>query len=144
VHVVEAIDAVVGWHRDHLLPDAALLTDDPRCHLVTGDFFALVAAGAGFGPGVPDRVHAVLVDIDHSPRHLLDAGHAPFYAAAGLRRLTDRLHPGGVFALWADGAPDPDFVAVLDEVFTVATAHEVSFPNFYTGATSASTVYVAA
>jgi hypothetical protein len=46
--------------------------------------------------------------------------------------------------MWADGAPDPDFVAVLDEVFTVATAHEVTFPNFYTGATSASTVYVAA
>ena len=79
VHVVEALDAVVGWHRDHLLPDAALLTDDPRCHLVTGDFFGLLAAGAGFGPGVPDRLHAVLVDIDHSPRHLLDAGHAPFY-----------------------------------------------------------------
>ena len=85
----------------------------------------------------------MLVDIDHSPRHLLNPAHAPFYEADGLRRLTDHLHPGGVFALWADGAPDPDFVAVLESVFATATAHVVSFPNFSTGGTSASTVYVA-
>lgn len=143
VHVVEALAAVVAWHRDDLLPLATDLTGDARCHLITADFFGVLAAGADFGPGVPDRCHAVLVDIDHSPRHLLDAGHAWFYEPAGLRRLAARLHPGGVFGLWADGAPDRDFVAVLDGVFASATAHEVTFPNFYTGATSASTVYVA-
>jgi spermidine synthase len=143
VHVVEALDAVVGWHRDHLLPLARVLTDDPRCHLITGDFFALLAAGTGFGPGVPDRCDAVLVDIDHSPRHLLDPSHGPFYEVDGLRRLTDRLRPGGVFGLWADGAQDDDFLAVLDEVFASAVAHEVTFPNFYTDAESSSTVYVA-
>lgn len=143
VHVVEALDAVIEWHREDLVPLATVLTDDPRGHLVAGDFFALLAAGGGFGPDVPRRCHAVLVDIDHSPRHLLDPAHASFYEAEGLRRLTTHLHPGGVFALWADGAPDREFVAVLQSVFPAVTAHVVSFPNFYTGDTSSSTVYVA-
>jgi len=143
VHVVEALDAVVGWHRDHLVPLASALTDDPRCHLITGDFFALVASEAGFGPEVPDRCDAVLLDIDHSPRHLLHPAHGSFYAVDGLQRLTERLRPGGVFAMWADGGPDDDFLGVLDRVFTSAVAHEVRFPNPYTDTESASTVYVA-
>ncbi len=143
VHVVEALDAVIEWHRDDLLPLASVLTGDPRCQLIAGDFFGLLAAGSGFGAEVPRQCHAVLVDIDHSPSHLLDPAHAPFYEADGLRRLAAHLHPGGVFGLWADGAPDDDFVAVLESVFATATAHVVSFPNFYTGSTSASTVYVA-
>jgi spermidine synthase len=142
LHVVEALAEVIGWHEQHLLPLADVLTDDPRCHLVTGDFFAMVA-GTGFGPGAPPRVHAVLVDIDHSPRHLLHPAHATFYTAAGLRTLAARLQPGGVFGLWADGDPDPDFVALVGEVFASCAAHVVSFPNFYTGGESSSTVYVA-
>src|SRR3954471_15695426 len=45
--VVEALGAVIGWHEQHLLPLAETLTHDRRCHLVEGDFFALVA---GDGP----------------------------------------------------------------------------------------------
>jgi hypothetical protein len=48
-----------------------------------------------------------------------------------------------VFGLWADGAPDDEFVATLEQVFAKADAHVVTFPNFYTGAESSSTVYVA-
>jgi spermidine synthase len=142
LNVIEALGEVIGWHEQHLLPMADVMTDDPRCHLVAGDFFAMVA-GAGFGRDAPPLAHAVLVDIDHSPRHLLNPAHAPFYTAAGLRMLATRLHPGGVFGLWADGDPDPDFVATVEEVFATCTAHVVSFPNFYTGGESASTVYVA-
>ena len=142
-YVVEALGAVIGWHEQHLLPLAAPMTDDPRCHLVEGDFFALVAAETRFAPGAPDPLHAVLLDVDHSPRHLLSETHAPFYAAAGLERLARRLHPGGVFGLWADGDPDDAFLATLHQVFATATAHTVTFPNFYTGGDSSSTVYVA-
>lgn len=141
--VVEALGAVIEWHARHLLPHAEELTDDPRCHLVEGDFFALAASDGPFGPDAPRRHHAVLLDVDHSPRHLLSETHAPFYTAAGLTRLADRLHPGGVFGLWADGAPDAEFVATLEQVFAAATAHVVTFPNFYTGGESSSTVYVA-
>ena len=141
--VVEALGAVIEWHAEHLLPMAETMTDDPRCAFVLGDFFALVAADGPLVPDGPARLHAVLLDVDHSPRHLLSPTHAPFYEAAGLTRLADRLHPGGVFGLWADGAPDDDFLTTLDQVFASATAHTVTFPNFYTGGESSSTVYVA-
>jgi spermidine synthase len=143
LHVVEALDAVIDWHERDLLPGATELTSDPRCHLIHADFFAMVAAGTGFAPMAPDRCHAILVDIDHTPRRLLHPSHAAFYTEDGLGRLAQRLHPGGVFGLWSDGAPDDDFVALVADTFAACDAHVVTFPNFYTGAESASTVYVA-
>jgi spermidine synthase len=143
LHVVEALDAVIGWHEQQLLPLATELTADPRCHLVNGDFFAVIADGSPFGPVAPERLHAVLVDIDHTPRHLLHPNHASFYEREDLERLAGRLHRGGVFALWSDDAPDHEFIGVVEAVFASCEAHVVSFPNFYTGAESANTVYVA-
>jgi spermidine synthase len=141
--VVEALAPVVGWHEDGLLPEVEGLTADPRTRLVHGDFFAL-AAGDGFDPTVHGRrFDAVLLDIDHSPRHVLDPSHEAFYSPEGLTRLRRHLRPGGVFALWSDDPPDEGFVVVLDEVFDRSTAHVVSFPNFLTGGESANTVYVA-
>ncbi len=143
LRVIEALGAVIEWHERDLLPFASELTSDPRCQLVEGDFFAMAAGASGFGADAPERLHAVLVDIDHSPRHLLHPSHAPFYTAPGLRALAGRLRAGGVFALWSDGEPDADFVAVAEDVFASCEAHVVSFPNFYSGGESASTVYVA-
>lgn len=138
LHVVEALDAVVDWHERALLPHAGELTGDPRTRLVHGDFFALVADGGLGGPW-----HAVVVDIDHTPEHLLHPSHAGFYTADGLRRVADLLHPGGVFALWSDAAPDEAFTARLRGVFAEAAAHVVAFDNPVTGGRSANTVYTA-
>ena len=143
LHVVEALGEVIGWHRDGLLPLSAQLTSDDRCHLDHGDFFAMVATGAPFGDGAPPLHHAVLVDIDHTPRHLLHPSHAPFYEVAGLRQLAERLHPGGVFALWSDDPPDDAFIAVANEAIGPCEAHVVPFPNHHTGGTATNTVYVA-
>ncbi len=139
--VIDALDAVIDWHEQDLLPDAAALTSDPRTRLVHGDFFHLAASDEGFTS--EDRVHAILVDIDHTPHHVLDERNRSFYTLTGLRRLARHLHPGGVFALWSDDPPDTDFQAVLAEAFAHQQAHVVSFPNFYTGEPSANTVYVA-
>lgn len=141
--VVEALAPVIGWHRRRLLPDVAGLTADPRTRLVEGDFFALVAGEGGFGNDVPDRLHAVLLDIDHTPRHVLHPSHAAFYSADGLRALRRHLHPGGVFALWSDDPPDEDFLQLLRAGFTTAQGHVVPFANPLTGGTSANSVYVA-
>ena len=141
--VVEALAPVIGWHQRDLLPCAAELVQDPRARLVEGDFFASAAGAGPLSPGGAERVHAVLLDVDHSPRHVLDPSHAAFYAADGLRRLADRLHPRGVFALWSDDPPDDAFLLVLAEVFATTQAHVVPFPNPYTGGTSSNTVYVA-
>ena len=141
--VVEALEPVIGWHERRLLPDVAGLTADPRTRLVQGDFFATARGEAGFGDGTPTRVHAVLLDIDHTPRHVLHPSHAAFYSADGLRSLRRHLHPEGVFALWSDDPPDEDFLDLLRAGFTSAQGHVVSFPNPLTGGTSANSVYVA-
>ena len=142
--VVEALDAVIEWHQLGLVPLGPELTGDPRCRFVHGDFFALAATAAGFDPLNPARkFHAVLLDIDHSPRNLLHTRHGTFYSLAGLRNLTRHLHSGGAFALWSDDPPDEPFPSLLQEVFANARAHIVSFYNPLLERDSASTIYVA-
>ena len=142
VHVIDALDAVIDWHRRGLVPIGPELAVDPRCTLVHGDFFAMVDAGlAAYLPGSP--YDAILLDIDHTPSHLLRAAHAGFYRPDGLRRLAGQLVPGGVFSLWSDEfTPNEDFVDVLRGVFASVEAHVVAFPNHYTGGESTSTIYV--
>ncbi len=143
MRVIEALGEVIDWHERGLLPLADELASDPRCDFVHGDFFAMVADGLPFGTGAPKQCDAVLVDIDHTPHHMLHPSHAPFYTAAGLALLADRIVPGGVFGLWSDAPPDAAFVATVETVFASCVAHVVSFPNFHTDAESANTVYIA-
>ena len=141
--VVEALEPVIVWHQRRLLPDAVPVVDDARARLVQGDFFALARGTAPVGVGTPDRVHAVLLDIDHTPRHVLHPSHAAFYSREGLRALRGHLHPEGVFALWSDDPPDDDFMELLRAEFGSAQAQVVEFANPLTGGTSSNTVYVA-
>jgi spermidine synthase len=145
VLVVDVLDAVIEWHQRGLVPLGPELTGDPRCRFVNGDFFALAAShDPGFDPANPGRkFHAVLLDIDHSPRNLLHERNAAFYQPEGLRNLAGHLHDGGVFALWSDDRPDNQFMEDLGTVFTAAEAHVVSFHNPLLERESASTVYVA-
>lgn len=143
--VVEALEPVIGWHRRHLVPLGAELASDARCRFLHADFFARAAdPETGFDPQTAGaKWHAVLLDIDHSPRHLLDGRHAAFYRAEGLQALAAQLHPGGVFALWSDDPPDGNFLAALAAVFARARAEVVSFPNPLLERDSSSTVYLA-
>jgi spermidine synthase len=143
--VVEALDAVIEWHRRGLVPLGLHLTGDPRCRFVLADFFALAGDPAqGFDADVPGRkFHAVLLAIDHSPENLLHARHGAFYGANGLRLLSEQIHDGGVFAMWSDDAPAENFLSALREIFASAEAHVVSFYNPILDRDSASTVYIA-
>lgn len=142
--VIDAMPQVIEWHEQELLPDAAELVRDPRTRLVEANFFALSASAAGFDPDTPGRrFDAVLLDIDHTPRHVLHPDHAAFYTAEGLHSLKGHLKPGGVFALWSDDPPDDDFSALLSDAFETSAAHVVTFGNFLTGDEPANTVYVA-
>ena len=143
VTVVEALPEVIDWHRRDLLPATAGLAADPRLRLVPADFFAVTASGQGYDPESPGRrFDAVLLDVDHSPRHVLHPSHAPFYTAPGLAALRRLLRPGGAFALWSDDPPDPGFETVLAQVFDRSESQVVDFANPLTGGRSANTVYV--
>ena len=143
--VIEYLEGVIDWHRRRLVPLGGCLTGDPRCRLLQGDFFALVTdPGRGFDVKSPGRrFDALLVDIDHSPRHWLDEDNERFYDPTGLRHAAAHLKPGGVFGLWSNDRPDVGFEESLMSVFAESQTHRVTFPNPYTGGESASTVYVA-
>lgn len=133
--VIDAMEPVVDWHRRGLLPETAGLTTDPRCELVCDNFFRVVEAP-------PARTYdLILLDIDHTPQHLLHPDHAPFYTAAGLRAMARHLSDDGVFGLWSDDPPEAEFGATLGSVFTRTSAEVVSFPNPITGGESSNTIY---
>ncbi len=136
--VVELTGAVIDWHRRDLVPETAGLAADPRCELREADFFGLVRRRALGGPW-----DALLVDIDHSPEHLLDPAHGDFYSEPGLRAAADSLTDAGVLALWSDDLPDERVVARFGAVFGAVGAERVDFDNEITGGVSSCTVYVA-
>lgn len=140
--VIDFLEPVIEWHRTGLLPLGAALTGDPRCKFHQGDFFSLSASEAGFDPETPGRkFDAILVDIDHSPEALLDAGSESFYRPEGLARLAKHLRPGGVFGLWSDDTPDTAFTERLAAVFGEATAEPVTFHNPHLDQPFTQTVY---
>lgn len=145
--VVDFMQPVIEWHEKEMVPLGASLNADPRCRFVHGDFFRLALPGGGepgFDPEAPGRkFHAVLLDIDHSPAKLLHERHGDFYSAKGLAKMTEQLHPGGVFALWSDDPPEETFMTALGEVFDSCESHIVSFFNPLQDRDSKSTVYVA-
>lgn len=143
LRVVEALGPVIDWHRRHLVPLGESLADDARCEFVHGNFFEIAAGGLSFGDDAPAGFDAVLVDIDHSPRHLLDPSNAAFYEPAGTERLAASIRSGGVFSLWSNDPPDDDYVAVLESAFDRAAAEVVTFRNVLTGGRTSSTIYVA-
>ena len=142
---VETLQEVIEWHQQGLLPLGEQLTSDPRCRFVHGDFFTMAASRfRGFDPeNRGRRFHAILLDVDHSPRDVLHPSHAPFYEPDGLRRLTSHLLPGGVFALWSTDPPDEQFQIALSEVFAHYETHVVTFSNPIRRREEANTVYVA-
>jgi len=128
--IIEYLAPLIEWHEAGILPLARRLADDPRCHFVEGDFFALARGDTGFDPQQPGRrFDGIFLDIDHSPGFHLNPSHADFYSADGLARLLQSLTPGGVFALWSNDPPDAAFLARMRTVFTGAGAEEVAFHN---------------
>lgn len=143
--VIEVLEPVIDWHHRGLVPLERTVVSDPRCTLVHADFFEIASSTAGgFDPVDPRRlVHAVLLDIDHSPSHWLAPENSAFYSNRGLRGLADKIHSGGIFGLWSNDPPEAEFTRLLDAAFHSSEAHVVAFPNPYTGGESTCTIYLA-
>ncbi|MFN2360634.1 MAG: spermidine synthase [Marinobacter sp.] len=142
--VVDALDTVIHWHQQEKVPLGKVLNDDPRCRYVLGSFFDFAVSETGFDPQAPAKIFdVILLDIDHSPRALLNDSNASFYNAESLGKMAGHLCPGGVFAMWSNEPPDEPFMDVLRELFTDVDARVVSFYNPFQNRESTNTVFLA-
>ena len=144
LRVIDVMEPVIDWHQRGLVPLGEKLTSDPRCTLVHADFFEMATSPGGFDPIDSDKlVHAVLLDIDHSPSHWLNSENSTFYTEDALQSMANKIHPGGIFGLWSNDPPEAEFTNLLEAVFQSSESHIVTFPNPYTGSESTNTVYIA-
>ena len=142
--VVDALGAVIRWHQEEKVPLGRVLNEDPRCRYIHGSFFDLAHPDQGFDPDHPGRLFdAILLDIDHSPRALLNESNASFYNADSLALMGQQLKPGGMFGMWSNEPPDEDFLAVLEQVFLAPEARVVSFFNPFQNKDASNTIYLA-
>ena len=142
--VVELFPEVIKWHLEGLVPLGYSISLDPRCTIVERDFFkAVLDDKMIIDSNYPNKYfQAVLLDIDHTPRHQLDGKNAEFYTQHGLSLMCEYLDPGGVFGLWSDDPPDQGFVELLRSVFSDIEANVVSFYNPLLDKESTNTVYL--
>lgn len=141
--VIDVMQPVIDWHQRGLVPLGKTLTADPRCTLIHDDFFAAATSSNKGFDGENQQVHAVLLDIDHSPTHWLNEGNRSFYSKESLTKLANKILPGGIFGLWSNDPVDNAFIDLLNSVFQSSTSHVVKFPNLYSDKESSCTVYVA-
>ncbi|MDF7808900.1 hypothetical protein P4E94_15745 [Pontiellaceae bacterium B12219] len=135
--IIDYLKAVIGWHESELVPLGKTLNADPRCSLMNADFFELIR-------NEPiQKMDVILLDIDHTPTHVLHRSNSRFYTETGLNELKKHLKPDGIFAMWADGAPEDFFTERLRSVFPRAEGHTIEFANPITGGTSEGAVYTA-
>lgn len=140
--VIDVMEPVIRWHQEGILPIGKAVAADSRCQLVLDDFFTLATAEkVGFDQR--GRVHAVLLDIDHSPSHWLNDDNKDFYSPENLQKLSAKLLPKGVFGLWSNEPEDRQFTDRLSEVFVDVKNYLIEFPNPYSGGVSTNSIYLA-
>lgn len=145
--IVEYLEPVIRWHQQEKVPLGSDINADARSRYVHGSFFDLAVAdpqSGGFDPQAPGKeFDAILLDIDHSPRALLNESNASFYTTENISLMAQQLKARGIFAMWSNEGEDAAFMAVLREVFTDVVCHVVSFYNPFQNRESFNTVYVA-
>ncbi|MGI1679576.1 MAG: spermidine synthase [Cellvibrionaceae bacterium] len=142
--VVDALETVIDWHKNELVPLGKILNADGRNHYVLGSFFDLATdQNKSFDPS-NDRKQfdVILLDIDHSPTEFLNAANASFYTTENLTLMAEKLKPKGVFAMWSQNLPEENFEALLKTVFQTVTSHVISFYNPFQNNESTNSVYV--
>lgn len=142
--VVDALETVINWHKDELVPLGKILNADARNQYVLGSFFDLATQpDTGFDAANPGKkFDAILLDIDHSPTEFLNASNAGFYTTQNLTLMAEQLRSEGVFAMWSQNLPEEDFEALLRTVFPTVESHIVSFYNPFQDNMSTNSVYV--
>ncbi|MGH3447976.1 MAG: spermidine synthase [Nocardioidaceae bacterium] len=110
VLVAEIEPALVGWHRQGLVPQTATATGDGRVQLHTGDVADVVAEMPA------ESVDVIVLDVDNGPGFLVYDANASLYQGGFLRDCRLALTPGGVLTIWSS-TPAPELAATIREVF---------------------------
>jgi spermidine synthase len=106
IDVVEREPAVVAWHRTGpLAPFSEHALDDPRVRVVQAYLVAYLT-------GTETRYDALCLDIDNGPDWTVTENNDSLYTPGGLTACRERLHPGGVLAVWS-ARPSAAFEAAL-------------------------------
>ncbi|MGH1370448.1 MAG: spermidine synthase [Cellvibrionaceae bacterium] len=142
--VVDALDTVIGWHKNEQVPLGKILNADSRNRYIHGSFFDLATSpGVGFDPDEEGKkFDAILLDIDHSPTEFLNPANADFYTTNNLALMAQQLKRNGVFAMWSQNLPEESFEQLLKTVFERVESHVVSFYNPFQNCESTNSVYV--
>ena len=142
--VVDALETVIEWHKDGLVPLGKILNADKRNSYVLGSFFDLATdPSVGFDQGNEGKkFDAILLDIDHSPTEFLNSDNASFYTTENLALMAEQLKSKGVFSMWSQNLPEESFEALLKTVFASVESHVVSFYNPLQDIESTNSVYV--
>lgn len=142
--VVDALETVIGWHKSEQVPLGKTLNDDARNRYIHGSFFELATdLATGFDTDRPNKkFDAILLDIDHSPTEYLTPENAGFYTTENLSLMAQQLKSRGVFAMWSQNLPEPNFESLLGTVFDCVESHVVAFYNPFRNCESTNSVYV--
>ena len=103
IDVVEIEDALVEWAYEGATARLGRVAGDPRVRLWVADVrTVLTEPNPRAEPTGP--WDAILLDVDNGPDFLIHADNAALYGAEALRSAYRRLAPGGVLAIWCQGA----------------------------------------
>ena len=142
--IIEYLEPVISWHKQGILPIGKLLFDDPRCSIISADFFKLVFNEKGFDPIKENRKYdGIFLDIDHAPDFHLNSSHSKFYTIQGMKRILENLNKNGLFTLWSNNLPDNNFIELLENTFLSARAEKIVFYNPILEENYTQTVYIA-
>ena len=142
--IIEYLEPVISWHQKGILPIGKLLFEDPRCNIISSDFFKSAFDEIGFDPNKKYRkFDGIFLDIDHAPDFHLNSNHAKLYGIEGMENIKYNLNDNGLFTLWSNNPTDNDFVELLKEVFDSARAEKVTFYNSILEVDCTQTVYIA-
>lgn len=121
VTVVELVPQLVEWNRKYAkeLNDEPL--DDPRCEVIVGDAYDLIARSKR-------AFDVIMLDVDNGPQALSQAKNQRLYGDYGVKACRQALTPRGVLGVWSSG-PNAKYAARLErlgfavDVLRVSASH---------------------
>lgn len=117
VVVSELVPAIVRWNEGELGEASGHPMRDERAELALVDVAELIR-------NPPRKWHAILLDVDNSPRSFTQLANSWLYSPQGLQSARDSLHEGGVFAVWS-AQDDKSFTQRMKRAGFDTTLHPV-------------------